>query len=293
MELQSSKNLYSKITNCIIQQLEKGVFPWQKQWISAGLPRNYLTGETYRGINLLFLASLEYQNNFFISEQELKELGGTVKPKEKRHYLVINWEDIEKQFEDIEFDDNLDETVDFVHPGHYYVYNIDQCEGIPAKQRYDLTDPIANCQKIIKFMPKKPEIKEGKDTYYHPIQDFISISNKERFKTEESYYVAFLHELVHCTGHSTRLWRKELFGTSPFGSSDTMEELIAEIGTNYLVSYSGFKNSYFQNNDLSIEKWIEKLRNNNLLIFFACYQAQKAVDFILQQKLDFSEAHVA
>jgi antirestriction protein ArdC len=265
MESHSIQDLYKRITNCIIDQLEEGVFPWQKQWIESGLPKNYTTGEIYRGINLLFLASLHYNNSYFISENELKRIGGTVM-----------------------------EGTKIAHPRHYYVYNISQCKGIPQNTlQTSQSDPISKCRDIITLMPQKPPVHEGKETYYHPIKDFISISAEEKSKNDESYYVAFLHELVHCTGHSSRLRRKELFGTTPFGSSDTMEELIALIGTNYLVSYSGFKNSYFQNNELSIERWMEKLRANKLLIFYACYQAQKAVDFILHRKSSSSKVLVA
>jgi len=38
-------DVYSIVTNRIIEHLEKGVVPWQKPWTDAGLPQNLVTGK--------------------------------------------------------------------------------------------------------------------------------------------------------------------------------------------------------------------------------------------------------
>jgi antirestriction protein ArdC len=55
-------NLYQIVTERIVANLEKGVIPWEKPWKSpkfAGgvFPRNFSTGERYRGINVMLLWS--------------------------------------------------------------------------------------------------------------------------------------------------------------------------------------------------------------------------------------------
>lgn len=36
-------DVYSIVTNKIIEQLEKGVVPWKKPWTDAGIPQNLIT----------------------------------------------------------------------------------------------------------------------------------------------------------------------------------------------------------------------------------------------------------
>lgn len=52
-----------------------------------------------------------------------------------------------------------------------------------------------------------------------------------------SYYGTLFHELVHSSGHTSRLNRKEVMENNRFGSeSYAMEELTVEIGASYLKS---------------------------------------------------------
>ena len=52
------KNIAEEITNRILEDLEKGVTPWEKPWkLGRGLslPINASTGKHYRGINVFVL----------------------------------------------------------------------------------------------------------------------------------------------------------------------------------------------------------------------------------------------
>jgi len=52
------KNIAEEITNRILEDLEKGVTPWEKPWkLGRGLslPTNASTGKHYRGINVFVL----------------------------------------------------------------------------------------------------------------------------------------------------------------------------------------------------------------------------------------------
>ena len=53
-------NIYQTVTNRIIANLEKDVIPWARPWRSprftgGAFPRNFRTGKSYRGINIMLL----------------------------------------------------------------------------------------------------------------------------------------------------------------------------------------------------------------------------------------------
>jgi antirestriction protein ArdC len=50
-------DVFSIITNRIIEQLEKQVIPWQKPWTEGGQPQNLFTKRPYTGINTWLLGS--------------------------------------------------------------------------------------------------------------------------------------------------------------------------------------------------------------------------------------------
>jgi antirestriction protein ArdC len=44
-------DVYSIITDKIIKLLEAEGVPWRRPWTSAGLPRNLISKQPYRGLN--------------------------------------------------------------------------------------------------------------------------------------------------------------------------------------------------------------------------------------------------
>ena len=104
-------DVFTIINNRIIELLEKGTVPWKQPWKSAGPPRNMISGRSYRGLNILLLASLNYTSNLFLTLKQVNELGGRVK-KGEHSSPVIFWSQ-KDQKEGVEKDkdaiDDLDE----------------------------------------------------------------------------------------------------------------------------------------------------------------------------------------
>jgi antirestriction protein ArdC len=73
---------------------------------------------------------------------------------------------------------------------------------------------------------------------------------------------------------------KDSFGSEQY----SIEELTAEIGASYLSSHTGIVLDDFADNAAYIKSWLEVLKNDHRFIVFASYQAQKAVEFILNQR---------
>lgn len=276
-------DVYTIVTNRIIEHLEKGVIPWQKPWTDAGLPKNLITGKHYRGINVWLLNSLNYSQNSFLTFKQVKDLGGFVKKGEKAQEVIF-WKWLEKE----NAETREMEKVPILR--YYRVFNIDQCTDMPKEKLPPVierkNDPLDTCEKIINDMPKRPDIRfKEHRAYYNKMDDYVNLPKIETFVNTESYYGTLFHELVHSTGHNERLNRKELLESKGMNSDKyAREELTAEMGASYLKSYAGISIEKLENNVAYIQGWLESLKNDKRFIVHASAQAQKATDYILNIK---------
>ncbi len=279
-------DVYEMVTNRIIDLLEAGTVPWQKPWSEAGVPMNLISKRPYRGINLWLLLSLNYERNLFLTWDQLKKIGGSVNKDEHGH-VVVFWKNVKKQPEELD-KEGKHKTVPMLR--YYKVFNVAQCRDILTDFIPELVnqkaDPILECEAVINGMPDSPLlIFKGKKAYYDVSKDHIVLPQLKSFKTSESYYSTFFHELVHSTGAEKRLGRKTITEMAEFGSEPySIEELIAEMGAAYLCSFTGILDKELQNSAAYIQGWLEKLRSDKRFIISASGQAQKAADFILNRK---------
>ncbi len=281
------KDVYAIITSRITAQLSQGLIPWRKPWTDAGIPRNVISKRPYRGINLMLLSMLGYEHNLFLTFNQLKELGGYVKRGEHAHQVVF-WNMLEIGVPDGSDGDQVEHHRQRIPMLRYYhVFNISQCEGIPAHcipvREVHSFKPIETAERIANEMPQRPQIMHREQqAYYNPMTDVVNMPKQDTFSHSEAYYSTLFHELVHATGHPTRLARSGLVAMSEFSRQElySHEELVAEIGSCYLQSFAGITNELEQS-AAYIQGWLRVLENDSRFIFSAAMQAQKATDFIL------------
>jgi antirestriction protein ArdC len=283
-------DVYAIVTKRICELLDQGTVPWRKPWAESGIPRNLLSNHPYNGINVWLLASLGFAQNYFISWDQLKRIGGSVKKGEKSQ-LVIFWKSAKKNVELEEAEQTQEEKKNGKPVLRYYnVYNVAQCTGIPEnlfpKSETHEHESILECERIIENMPQCPKIKHVKNEAFYSIsEDYINMPKRNSFKTAEGYYSTLFHELVHATGHEKRLNRKSVNEMSEFGSDMySLEELIAEMGASYLSSYTGILEKEIENSVAYINGWLSKLKNDKRFIVYAGAYSQRAADFILDKK---------
>ena len=282
-------DIFQTVTDSIIKQLELGTIPWQQPWTAAGAPKNLVSGKPYRGINIMLLSNLGYEQNIFLTFNQVKSLGGTVRKGEKSH-LVVFWKQIE-----VDDKENPGQRITRPFLRYYLVFNISQCnlpndkvpEFVP-----DEYNPIWACEDILHEMHNRPRIRDtDHEAYYVPTEDCINVPNMKHFKDAESYYAVLFHELIHSTGHKDRLNRKEVVENPKYGSEAySIEELTAEIGACFLCSFAGIPVKHVENHAAYIASWLKVLKNDKKFIVFASTQAQKAVDYILAVKKEETEA---
>lgn len=266
--------VYGYVTDKIIEQLEKGVVPWRKPWISK--PKiNYKTRKPYRGINNILLD----KPGEYLTFLQVKELGGRVK-KDAKSSMVVFYKLIDKPNEETEELDGHDQKRFILR--YYNVFHIDDCIGIESKlEAYD-NEINADAESIYVQMPNPPQLSfEAGKACYIPSLDKVIVPPIGDYKNPDEYYSTLYHELMHSTGGKDRLNRKGIVEFDKFGSEQySFEELVAEIGAAMLCSHIGLE-SPFENSAAYINGWLSKLKKDKKMIVKAANLSQKAVQYIL------------
>ena len=95
------------------------------------------------------------------------------------------------------------------------------------------------------------------------------------------FYSVALHELTHWSGAKHRLARDfaNRFGTEAYA----FEELIAELGSDFLNAEMGFAAATIPSHAGYIASWLKVLKNDKRAIFTAAHQASKAHRYIMER----------
>ena len=283
------QDLYTRITEKIIAELETGTVPWIRPWSGGDdpIPRNALSQRPYRGINTVLLgmeAQLQgYGSNQWLTFRQARQLGGCVRKGE--HAASVVWFEmklLEKGQDDplADPDESRQRCIPLIKV--FSVFNVDQIDGLP--ERYNMPEPKTPgwdaCERAEQIIAcSGADIRhQGFQAFYSPPNDLIYLPAKSAFKDSAGYYGTALHELCHWTGHTARLGRKlgRRFGESAYA----MEELIAEMGAAFLAAHCRLDGTL--RHASYIASWLEVLRRDKRAVFLAAAQAQKAADYLLE-----------
>jgi len=281
-----SSDLYAKITQQIIEMLEKGVVPWRSPILGAGTvgyPKNLVSDKPYRGVNVFLLAVMahfkEFESAYWVTFRQAQERGGKVRRGEKATMVVFF-----KPYE-VEGDAPGEKKQVFVLR-HFNVFNLSQCEGLPVPDAPKYTPsefrPLEAAARVVAKYQDGPAIQHcGSRAFYRPATDIVSIPEPTRFVTTEEYYGTLFHELGHSTGHSKRLDRGLDKDLRPFGSPDYgKEELVAEMTAAFLCGEVRIQPAVIENSAAYISGWLGQLKKDSKLVIAAASAAQRAAEWI-------------
>lgn len=242
----------------MIAALESGIPPWRQAWQSGneGLPANVVTGRRYGGINVMLLWSdavnKGYERNRWLTFRQAREAGRNVRRGEKSTTVVL-FKPFQKAEEDEHGRMTTDENGDLVMRNYrmmdsFHLFNIDQCENLPDKLCPEQpvlpeAERIAGADKIVTANSVPVRHNNGGRACYHPVADHIIMPQAAQFRSPADYYSTLLHELVHSTGHASRLAREGIVDC-PADKHDPVygfEELVAEMGAAFLCADLGIQ----------------------------------------------------
>ena len=284
-----NKDVYSRVTDRIIADLEKGVRPWMKPWnaenaagkITRPLRHN---GEAYSGINILMLwaSSIEqgFTSPFWMTFKQAQEFGAHVRKGEKGSLIVyankITVKDANAEGED--------ESREIPYLKGYTVFNVDQIDGLPERYHVKPEPRFTPVQRIEHaetfFASTRIETRyRGGRAYYALEPDYIQMPPIEAFQDAESFYATLAHETIHATRHGSRLDRD--MGRKAWGDEGyAREELVAELGAAFLCADLELTPEVREDHAAYIASWLEVLKGDKRAIFSAAAHAQRAADFL-------------
>jgi antirestriction protein ArdC len=278
-------DIYQQVAATLIASIEAGLArgdkwstPWRKTGQAIHRPVNGVTNHTYRGINVLLLwaaADKEgYTAGAWASLKQWNTRGGRVRQGEKGTVIVF-YKLLEVQSKT---DPNKTDSIPMLRMSH--VFNVAQVEGIEAPAPADPVARHGHVDDMIRALGA--QVIHGSDeAFYRPSTDEIVMPSAEQFtggadKQREGYYSVLLHELVHWTGHKSRLDRLNNY----VGKGRAFEELIAELGSAFLCAELGISNEPREDHGHYLASWLSVLKDEPRAFFRATSAAEKACDFI-------------
>lgn len=302
-------DLYQTVTDQIVQAIEEsrasGIdLPWYRGG-GTSLPINAVTGQAYRGVNVLsFWAAAEirgFATGHWATYKQWQSIGAQVRkgetstvgvfykkivPTRRNHdeTRVVTGDGTTSQRATAA--ENGGDPRPFLFAKSFRVFNADQVDG------YEADDVPGAC--LVARIERAERLVDasgasvchgGARAFYDRVQDRIRMPDPERFRdtgtstATEGYYGVLFHEMTHWTGHGRRLDRdlNGRFGDAAYA----MEELVAELGSAYLAAALQLTPQPRPDHAGYIATWLRALKSDSRGVFTAAARASEAADFIV------------
>ncbi len=288
MSQTSKPSIYDAITARIVGELEQGTVPWVQPWTGnapLGLPRNATTERHYAGINILILWDALARGGFasqdWLTFRQALALGGHVRKGERGTTICHADRFIPKaERERVRETGDAPNAVPFLK--RFVVFNVAQCDGLPARVLPVRPAPLADHEKhpdaeALLAATGMKIVEGGGEAFYHHASDLIRLPYRETFLSQADFYCTAFHEAGHATAHVSRLNRdlRNRFGSEAYAR----EELIAELTSAFLCAHLNIV-PRVRHADY-VGHWLQILKSDAHAIFHAASQASKASDFLL------------
>lgn len=234
-------DLYQRVTDKIVRDLEKGTRSWIKPWTSSsgqaalGRPLRH-DGTPYRGINVLILWSEAMERGFasttWMTYRQATTLGAQVR-KGEHGTTIVYAKSIELTEDDPSANEETVRRIPLLRA--YTVFNVEQIEGLPIPTESGQTiEPISSrIDSVDTFIAATTAtiVHRGNRACYLPSADHIEMPPYRQFvdtptsSAAQGYYATLLHELIHWTAPTHRCNRNlgKRFGDNAYAR----EELVA------------------------------------------------------------------
>lgn len=272
------QDVYQQVTDRVLEMMEKHGSNWINPFARKGrasTPFNVTSKKAYRGVNTLLLGWSSYASPVWGTYKQWNERGCTVRKGEKSTTIVF-WQFLKKE------ENGETKTIPFLK--YYSVFNAEQVEGYEeeAVEEATIEDRIAAADAFFDRIPASVSFSNEGRAYYSPSVDRVHVPKLEVFEATptstaaECFYSTVAHELVHWTGHKSRLDRTLGMG----GEDYAREELVAELGAAFLCASLGISAEPRADHAHYLNGWIKKLSDHKREFVSAASAAARAVDFL-------------
>ena len=304
---QRGEDYAKKVSDELIEQIKRGVAPWQKPWkpgerISA---ENFSTGKRYTGGNSLYLMSRAIRDgrgdNRWGTYNQIREAGGQVRKGEKGTQVLFFTDRTAKAAKDEQGKTIKDKDGKTIYEEEqrsrpickqYTVFNVEQADGLELKPREGQVRPEwdahRDAEKVIAASGPTVQHVAGDRAYYRIAEDKVVLPEPSQFPTRNGYYQTALHECGHSTGHPDRMDRDTLKEglDNGFGSPEyAREELRAEISAMMTGERVGVGHDP-QRGAAYVENWVKVLEKDPHEIHRAARDAQKMSDCLMERAIE-------
>lgn len=324
---ENGKAKESKIVKAILKCIEeKGVLPWHNELIVSQIKGTAMpvtlgaNKKPYRGVNAfltaMYMVVEGYDSNQFMTFNAIKKAGGRVNKGATgcpivlpifRYYDKDKNTYTEQQVKEMTEEEKEEKRIRqrFIGLQQYVVFNLSQTSL--EYEKVSIEEVSEELKRQSKKNTRAEDIVNGYlqndgpkllrtvsrrgTCCYQPYFDTVSVPEIENFKSEAGYYATLFHELIHSTGHETRL-KRDL--TGGFGSkSYAEEEMIAELGASLLMESTSYKlEEYIDNSAAYLASWtkaITEIEDFDKVLYWSFSGARKAANWILGERENYTK----
>jgi len=288
-----------KLVGGLIELLEAGVNPWQREWRGQrlGQHRNLLSGTPYHGGNPALLEmQLAMRGSdlpLWAGHGQAKAQGWHPRKGSKGCYILrpqLNrLEQTDAAGQPVLNEQGETQTRQWTSFKPVCVFNAADLEGeglaeaIAAAigQPSTVSDvPVLEKAEAALSSWPVPVQQHGDRAFYSPTADAITLPPRSQFNSAAGFYATWAHEAVHSTGHGDRLARDGIVNFAGRNSdSYAREELIAELGA-FLLGVRLEIGSCVENHAAYLGAWIAALKAQPRMLFQSLGAATKAANLI-------------
>jgi antirestriction protein ArdC len=271
--------LLTKLTADTLALFERDGMATFERFARLGNRPKRHNGQPYRGGNVLPLwatATMEgYNSPFWMTFKQAKEYEAQVRKGEKGT-VVAYWDQIQRP-------EGEDGEGGIWFAKAYYVFNACQIEGLPpsffpAARTTAMWGADTRLEEWVKATGAT--VLEGQGgPCYRPARDDVLMPPRQAFHEAEGWYATLLHELIHWTGHESRINRN--LTTIKDKADYALEELVAELGAALLCCDLGVSKAPREDHAHYLASWMRALKEDPMVIYRAGKAADVAADWLL------------
>ena len=280
----------AKVVESLQRRLEDAIangekLTWNSFLTHVGAFVNASTGRPYEGMLngiLLAFTSMAFDGDpRFVGYGQARKMGGAVKKGEKGtpifRPMIVDKED-----------DDGEAHSAMIGYRQVTVFNVRQTylieNGIIPDEVVENVnadaDPIAS---VVDFSNRIDfeQVASASCPYYSPSADNVGMPPFGAFHNSVKHAESLLHELIHWTGHSSRLDR--LTGGWANRADYSREELVACMGSAILMNHLGvtIPDEMEQNQTAYLQGWIKPLQNDIGMLLDAAQSATTAANHLI------------